>query len=213
MDVLNDLPRTGVRIAGRMFAPGADRGVAAMLTAASWVLQRLPGQVVEGQRDELIRTLSQARNLVVEVHCAPAALVRVRDGQRVLVEIPAEGRQEGPPRASRARDAGRKPASRPPTPFCGLRNAAFPVSARRDGLRSPDGLARTGPAGDRRALAPQRAVLRRRIAGLPGNRQAAGRPVPGDGRDPVRASGNLPNPRPRGAGAARRRHGRVPILR
>jgi hypothetical protein len=106
MDVLNDLPRTGVRIAGRMFAPGADRGVAAMLTAASWVLQRLPGQVVEGQRGELIRTLSQARNLVVEVHCAPAALVRVRDGQRVLVEIPAESRQEGPPRASRARDVG-----------------------------------------------------------------------------------------------------------
>jgi len=88
MGVLNDLLHTGVRIAGRMFAPGADRGVAAMLTAASWVLQRLPGQVVEGQRDELIRTLSRARNLVVEVHCAPAALVRVRDGQRVLVEIP-----------------------------------------------------------------------------------------------------------------------------
>jgi hypothetical protein len=35
---------TGVRIAGRRFVPGADRGVAVLLTATSWVLQRLPGQ-------------------------------------------------------------------------------------------------------------------------------------------------------------------------
>src|SRR5512143_4067405 len=47
-------------------------------------------------------------------------------------------------------------------------------------------LARTGPGGDRRALAPQRAVLGWRIARLPGNRQAHRRPVLGDGRDAVR---------------------------
>jgi hypothetical protein len=39
-----DLPRTSVRIAGRKYIPGADRGAAVLLTAASWVLQRLPGQ-------------------------------------------------------------------------------------------------------------------------------------------------------------------------
>jgi hypothetical protein len=40
--VPNDLPR--IRIAGRAYVPGADRGVAVLLTATSWVLQRLPGQ-------------------------------------------------------------------------------------------------------------------------------------------------------------------------
>jgi hypothetical protein len=37
-----DLPRTQVRVANRRFVPGADRAVAVLLTAASWVLQRLP---------------------------------------------------------------------------------------------------------------------------------------------------------------------------
>jgi hypothetical protein len=35
----------------------------------------------------LIRTLAEARNLTVEVECSPAPLVRVRDGQRLLVEL------------------------------------------------------------------------------------------------------------------------------
>jgi hypothetical protein len=87
VDVLSDLP-TSVRIARRKFIPGADRGVAVLLTAASWVLQRLPGQVLEGQRAELVRTLAEAQNLVVEVEVSPAAVVRVR-GTRLLVEIPA----------------------------------------------------------------------------------------------------------------------------
>jgi hypothetical protein len=91
---------TGVRIAGRRFFPGADRGIAVLLTAAGWVIQRLPGQVLEDQRGELIRTLGQARNLVVEVQCSPVAAVRVRDGQRLLVEIPAMDRQDGASRAS-----------------------------------------------------------------------------------------------------------------
>jgi hypothetical protein len=86
----NDLPHS-VRIAGRAYVPGADRGVAILYTAAGWVVQRLPGQVLEEQRAELIRTLGQARNLVVEVQCSPVAAVRVRDGQRLLVEIPAAG--------------------------------------------------------------------------------------------------------------------------
>jgi hypothetical protein len=99
----NDLPRS-VRIAGRAYVPGADRGVAVLLTAAGWVLQRLPGQVLEEQRAELIRTLGQARNLVVEVRCSPGAAVRVRDGQRLLVEIPATSRQDGATCASPGRD-------------------------------------------------------------------------------------------------------------
>jgi hypothetical protein len=70
--------------------PGADKGVAAMLTCASWVLQRLPGQVVEQQRSALVQALRDARELVVEVRCSPPA-VRVRDAGKVLVEIPANG--------------------------------------------------------------------------------------------------------------------------
>jgi hypothetical protein len=82
---------TGVRIAGRRFVPGADRGVAAMLTAAtSWVLQRLPGQVVERPTERL---------------------VRVRDGQRVLVEILAEGRQGRP--VARVTGSGRRNTGQP----------------------------------------------------------------------------------------------------
>jgi hypothetical protein len=89
--VPNDLPRR-VRIAGRAYVPGADRGVAVLLTAAGWVLQRLPGQVVEEQRGELIQALGLARNLVVEVQCSPVAAVRVRDGRRLLIEMPVIGR-------------------------------------------------------------------------------------------------------------------------
>jgi hypothetical protein len=43
--------------------------------AVSWVLQRLPSQVLEGQRSELIRTLHRSRNLIVEVEVSPAAVV------------------------------------------------------------------------------------------------------------------------------------------
>jgi hypothetical protein len=56
IDVLKDVPRTGVRIANHYFATGPDRGLAVLLIAASWVLQRLPGQVVEHQRAELVKT-------------------------------------------------------------------------------------------------------------------------------------------------------------
>jgi hypothetical protein len=56
--------------------------------------------VIDDQRGELIRTLGQARNLVIEVQCSPVAAVRVRDGQRLLVEIPAMDRQDGASRAS-----------------------------------------------------------------------------------------------------------------
>jgi hypothetical protein len=59
-----------------------------LLTAASWVLQRLPGQVVEEQRGALIRTLNEARDLTVEVRIGAAPRVRVRDGARLLVEFP-----------------------------------------------------------------------------------------------------------------------------
>jgi hypothetical protein len=79
-----------VRIAGKQFVPGADRGVAVLLTAASWVLVRLPGQVVETQRGELVKTLAEARDLVVEVHTKPAVIL-IRDGERALIKIPAGG--------------------------------------------------------------------------------------------------------------------------
>ena len=80
---------SSVRIADKTYVAGADRGVSALLTAASWILQRLPGLVIEEQRGEAIRSLSEARDLVVEVVVRPVPKVRVRDGARLLVEIPA----------------------------------------------------------------------------------------------------------------------------
>ena len=52
------------------------------LTAASWV--RLPGQVLEEQRSELIRTLNDASDLTIEVRIGAAPVVRVKDGARLL---------------------------------------------------------------------------------------------------------------------------------
>jgi hypothetical protein len=44
-----------VRIAGRSYTScGRDSGVAALLAAAGWILQRLPGEVVEHQRGALV---------------------------------------------------------------------------------------------------------------------------------------------------------------
>jgi hypothetical protein len=78
---------SSVRIAGRSYIPGADRGVAVLLTAASWVLQRLPGQVLKTQRPALVQALSQ-EDLIVEIRCRPTPTVRVLgDGRRVLVEL------------------------------------------------------------------------------------------------------------------------------
>jgi hypothetical protein len=62
-----------------------------MLTCASWILQRLPGQVPEEQRADLVRTLHQSQDLTVVVQCGRTPAVRVYDGQRLLVEIPANG--------------------------------------------------------------------------------------------------------------------------
>ena len=80
---------TSVRVAGRKLVPGADRGVAALLTASSWLLAQLPDRVVQDRRGELVRTLAEAQDLVVEVAVGPVPKVRVRDGQRLLVEFPA----------------------------------------------------------------------------------------------------------------------------
>ena len=86
-----DYARKQVRIGRRVLEPGTDRGVAAMLTCASWLLAQLPGRVVEHQRGELVKTLAAARDLVVEVAVAPKPMVRIRDRARLLVEIPAIG--------------------------------------------------------------------------------------------------------------------------
>ena len=59
------------------------------------MLQRLPGLVVEHRRAELIRMLNDARDLTVEVRIGAAPVVRVRDGARLLVEIPAKPQPAG----------------------------------------------------------------------------------------------------------------------
>jgi hypothetical protein len=86
---LRDYERVQVRIGRRVLEPASpDRTLAAVLTTASWLLAQLPDRVVQDRRGELVRTLAEARDLVIEVHCAPA-LVLVRDGDRPLVRIPA----------------------------------------------------------------------------------------------------------------------------
>ncbi|HUL05112.1 MAG TPA: hypothetical protein VLV76_02195 [Candidatus Acidoferrum sp.] len=90
-DLLSDLdrPRRRLRIANRVYKADQDRTVMVLLTAASWVLAALPGQVVEEQRGNLIQTLAAARDLVVEVHTRPA-IILIRDGDRALVRLPAK---------------------------------------------------------------------------------------------------------------------------
>jgi hypothetical protein len=87
---LQDHARTQVRLGRRVLEPGADKGVAAMLTCASWIIQRLPDRVVERQRSALIRALAEARDLVVEVAVGSKPTLRIRDGAKLLVEIPAK---------------------------------------------------------------------------------------------------------------------------
>jgi hypothetical protein len=79
-----------VRLAGRKYVAGIDHGVGALLTASSWLLARLPGQVVPEQRAELIQAI-QSQDLIVAIRCGPAPAVRVYDGAKLLVEIPANG--------------------------------------------------------------------------------------------------------------------------
>jgi hypothetical protein len=81
-------------LAGGRWSPAPTRGVAAMLTCAGWILQRLPGQVLEEQRAELIKALASANDLVVEVHCRPA-VVLIRDGDRALVRMPSREDRPG----------------------------------------------------------------------------------------------------------------------
>ena len=91
VDVLSHLrlPQRSLKVGPRTFKADKDPALFVLLTAASWCLQRLPAEVVEEQRAELIRTLGQARDLVVEVHCR-VATVLVRDGDMALVKIPAQ---------------------------------------------------------------------------------------------------------------------------
>jgi hypothetical protein len=68
-----------------------------MLTCASWILQQLPDRVRQAQRAELVRTLAQATSLTVEVAVGPKPAVRIKDGGRLLVEIPGSTRVSGSP--------------------------------------------------------------------------------------------------------------------
>ena len=72
------VPSKSVRIAGRAYTPGADRGLAVLLTASSWLLSQLPDRVVQDRRGELVRMLAEARDLTVEVRIGAAPVVRVR---------------------------------------------------------------------------------------------------------------------------------------
>ena len=85
-----DLPRTRVRIGPRTIKRDTDGALVALLTAASWCLQRLPGQVVEHQRADVIRALAESKELMVVVVCGPAPAIRIYDGERLLVTIPAK---------------------------------------------------------------------------------------------------------------------------
>jgi hypothetical protein len=80
-----------VRIGNRDFHCERDGATAALLTAAGWLLAQMPERVVQHQRAELVRTLAQATSLTVEVAVGPTPAVRIKDGTRLLVEIPANG--------------------------------------------------------------------------------------------------------------------------
>jgi hypothetical protein len=118
-------PCTSGNAGRRYIIPGADRGVAVLLTAASWVLQRLPGQVVDGQRDELIRTLIGRGTWSSRFSARRRRWYGCGTASGCWWKS-AEGRLEGHTRASRARDAGNRTAGRrrpsaglerPPSPF------------------------------------------------------------------------------------------------
>jgi hypothetical protein len=87
---LQDHARVQVRVGQRVLEPrSADRTVAAVLTTTAWLLSQLPHRVRQAQRAELVRTLAQATSLTVEVAVGPEPAVRIKDGTRLLVEIPA----------------------------------------------------------------------------------------------------------------------------
>jgi hypothetical protein len=78
-----------MRVGRRRLRRDQDRGVSTMLTAASWLLQRLPGLVREDQRGDLVSALSQARDLAVTVRCNPPIVYVHHGNGEVLVAIPA----------------------------------------------------------------------------------------------------------------------------
>src|SRR5574341_1127194 len=60
-----------------------EEAARALLTAASWLLGRLPGMVVEHQAGEVARTLAAAHPLIIEI--TPAMGVRIKSGDRLLL--------------------------------------------------------------------------------------------------------------------------------
>lgn len=82
-------PRRLLRVGQRVFtADGLDRGLAALLTTASWLLGRLPGLVVEEQRGALVDAPAGAQPLVIEV--LPTVGVKISAAGQLLLDIPAE---------------------------------------------------------------------------------------------------------------------------
>jgi hypothetical protein len=90
--VLDDfgLPRKQLRVGPRTFKADQDPALGVLLTAASWCLQQLPHKVVEEQRAAIIETLARSKSLMVVVVCGPRPAIRIYDGARLLVEIPAK---------------------------------------------------------------------------------------------------------------------------
>lgn len=93
-------PRRRVRLSPRIFtADGKDRGIGALIVCTSWILQRLPGLVLDHQRSDVIETLSTAQTIVVEI--TPSVGVRILSGDRLLLDIPSEIAAIGVRRAGR----------------------------------------------------------------------------------------------------------------
>jgi hypothetical protein len=77
-----------IYLAGRSYTPcSRDRGVAALLVAAGWILQRMPGEVIAKHRADCVRMISEAETIVIEV--TPPIGVRIKADDRLLVELPA----------------------------------------------------------------------------------------------------------------------------
>ena len=85
--MISTCPAPGCRLAIAFSSKVKNPELSVLLTAANWMVQRLPGQVVEHQRTDVIKTLAAARELVIEVHLGRPPAILIRVGSRALVKI------------------------------------------------------------------------------------------------------------------------------
>jgi hypothetical protein len=97
------LPRRRLRVGNRVFKADQDRAVTILLTASTWFLSWVSGQIIDGQRAAFIEALGRSKSLIVTIQCSPKPRVRVYDADRVLVElVPSASRERpGPPKPPR----------------------------------------------------------------------------------------------------------------